>query len=200
VAPESRAGASRRDARRCRAGARRSRHSTPALRLEKHDVSVRAWVPSKQSGPPPAHDTPVTSIAVSGVISFGYAWELKRRKVKETLKMCHQDQRHHNARRNFVMLLPLWLALAANVLVVIVCLHFFWIPTGSRVRDMGTAWFVCNLAILSFGIVPMAIYYMVKQHRFIVHIAAIVLALSPLPLCWVLFALAKYLNNISLAP
>ena len=98
-------------------------------------------------------------------------------------------------------MLPFGLAVAANAVVAVLSLQFYFVPAGSHIRPMGWAGFCAMVALASIAaVIPKAIISMRQSRRYLLPLVAIVLSLLPFPLASGILHHAAALRGFILSP
>jgi uncharacterized membrane protein YhaH (DUF805 family) len=78
--------------------------------------------------------------------------------------------------------LPLWMAILANSLSLVLSVQFFWVPPGASIRPMGYAVWIVVIGAGALLVLPLVLLNLKRLRGRTWPKYAIVLALTPVPL------------------
>jgi hypothetical protein len=87
--------------------------------------------------------------------------------------------------------LPLWMAIIANSLSLVLSVQFFWVPPGAWIRPMGWALWIFIIGAGALLVLPLVLFNLKRLRGRTWPKYAVVLALTPVPLAMLVSRLAQ---------
>lgn len=93
------------------------------------------------------------------------------------------------------------IVLGLNLLVVLLSLPLYRIPSGTSIRPMSWAYYCGLISLAAFCLVPVSLAYMIRRRRFLLWpICALPLGLAPWLISSFMLHHAAHIHNLFLAP
>jgi hypothetical protein len=86
--------------------------------------------------------------------------------------------------------LPLWMAIIANTLSLLLSLQFFWVPRDAWIRPMGWSFWIFIIGIGTLVVLPLTLFNLKRLRGRTWPKYAVILALTPIPLAMLVAGLA----------
>jgi hypothetical protein len=86
--------------------------------------------------------------------------------------------------------LPLWMAIIANTLSLVLSLQFFWVSRDAWIRPMGWLFWIFIIGVGALVILPLTLFNLKRLRGRTWPKYAVILALTPIPLAMLVAGLA----------
>jgi hypothetical protein len=96
--------------------------------------------------------------------------------------------------------LPLWMAVIANTLSLVLTLKFFWIPADAHIRPMGWYFWIFFIGVGTLVVLPLVLFNLRRLRNRIWPKYAVGLALTPIPLALLVERLAQWIVGYQYSP
>ena len=86
---------------------------------------------------------------------------------------------------------PLWWAVIANTLSLVLSLQFFWVPSDARIRPIGWVVLVVFIGVAALPVLPLTLFNLKRLRGRTWPRYAVILALTPIPLALLISRFAQ---------